>query len=646
MILGRFKVVVLGLVWDLNLVGDEGSCRVEILWVPLHPHDQHPPHDLVLPSLLARVQTMSAKSPLVALDYSSKLVDVSFPPVLNRSVGRDKRLVEQVVRTGNLVPINWTRIKKQFEFYLGQCLHKANGVNVVFIDVRRRERDADMIEVDPLDVDKRMDEQDADGVVVHNEFMVIVATFTPSVCQRMYSEAESALGFTSTISQSAIRGIQKIGNSDHTQKKSSGVYFASFGLSTRVQPDFDNCKSLDRQARQRKLDGPSRSEIPNPQNDYSLSKSVGPIYFRDFVPYFFGKGREPYDQFYGPSDRQRNKNFRFPKDHGLESRKSIYMSPPVVASMPMSNDDPDIIAAAEMENRLRNISEWLLLNMFGPLPFSATGLICAQNLEEANKRYRARTNANLPWATLARVFPKGSVGTRLTRDLHDDGNGAISPGVWTCLTDHDDVVFNMLGHRLNIEISARSKRFVWFMGWVPHRVVSKSGKDCRSLGPMEKTERIHHSAFSKLDYEQACLVAFSRKNVEKTVREIPVSSSPSERGFGGRSLVSSPRRSPRLVGAEAQVPDAQVPDTPNSMYGAASALLQLGGAVEETSLAKGRGRRSCSGSVMDGRRPKRGAVQRPASQKCPPSKKKRSRFVRDETQPTRQLPMRAAKRRR
>lgn len=122
--------------------------------------------------------------------------------------------------------------------------------------------------------------------------------------------------------------------------------------------------------------------------------------------------------------------------------------------------------------------------------------------------YAESIDKRLPCRALSRPFPKGALGIQRTKDLHDDGNSAIIPGIWTSLRGDPNVVLRFVAKSFNVYFRTSDLRFCWFMGWIPHKTEVLLNPNYRSLGPMIKVERIHHSAFSKPDLEHLSLSVF------------------------------------------------------------------------------------------------------------------------------------------
>jgi hypothetical protein len=127
----------------------------------------------------------------------------------------------------------------------------------------------------------------------------------------------------------------------------------------------------------------------------------------------------------------------------------------------------------------------------------------------------------MPCSSLARPLPKGATGIQHCKELHDDGNAALIPGIWTSIRGDENVVLRFLGKNMNVYFKAADFRFCWFYGWVPHKTEIQPGAHVQQVsaeGKMGTISRVHHSAFSKPELEHLGLVLFSKKHRKKVVK--------------------------------------------------------------------------------------------------------------------------------
>jgi hypothetical protein len=106
------------------------------------------------------------------------------------------------------------------------------------------------------------------------------------------------------------------------------------------------------------------------------------------------------------------------------------------------------------------------------LPYATTGQIAAKNLKNACE-LEACMGHSLPLKSLCQTPPKGSVGLQCVKELHNDGNAAVIPGISMSVIGDPTVSLCFVGHGmnylLNYHLSMNHHRFCWFYGWIPHR---------------------------------------------------------------------------------------------------------------------------------------------------------------------------------
>ena len=192
------------------------------------------------------------------------------------------------------------------------------------------------------------------------------------------------------------------------------------------------------------------------------------------------------------------------------------------------------IAALAFENECRSIAELSLRRLFGALPGSMVGEHCAHNVREAVKMCESM-GKSMPVRGSMRHLPKGATGLCPAKTLHDDGNSALAPGVWTGFTgcSHGGkAVLRFVFRDRIISMAALQKRLVLFHGWVPH-VTEASGKVVFNSMPFQVEQgefRSHCSSFLKPEQEFVSLVLFSPENLKKTVDGLHQAPSGSSRG--------------------------------------------------------------------------------------------------------------------
>jgi hypothetical protein len=178
--------------------------------------------------------------------------------------------------------------------------------------------------------------------------------------------------------------------------------------------------------------------------------------------------------------------------------------------------DNKLVAAATFESGARTISEWILCNVLYSLPYGTTATLARDQLKAASD-YGLSTSAPLPFQSLCRPLPKGNIGIQRTEALHDDGNSALIPGIWTSLLGDDAVVLRFIGQRFNIYFRTTTFRFCWFMGWIPHKTEVLEDPSIHSKGYMPVIEPKHHSAFSNPEIEHLAFSSMDRTCMHNSI---------------------------------------------------------------------------------------------------------------------------------
>ena len=167
-----------------------------------------------------------------------------------------------------------------------------------------------------------------------------------------------------------------------------------------------------------------------------------------------------------------------------------------------------VVSACYESNHPRRLSEEYLLHLFAPLPYSLAPAIASDN----EQRFFARYNVATENAAHSRMFPSGSLDVNLTKPLHDDKNGVISPGLWQCIQadphNRVNVIFSIISCSWSFE--STQHRFAWFNGLVPHKSELR-----RPPAVESSTARVHHSSYIKLEHEQLALVPLSKNMVDQ-----------------------------------------------------------------------------------------------------------------------------------
>eukprot|EP00978_Attheya_sp_CCMP212_P015691 scaffold40512_cov59-Attheya_sp.AAC.5 len=92
-----------------------------------------------------------------------------------------------------------------------------------------------------------------------------------------------------------------------------------------------------------------------------------------------------------------------------------------------------MLTATCWESAHRALSEFVVMHVFGQLPYATMGHIAVDN---ASKYFAANPKEclKLPILKCARPLRKGACGIYLEKPLRDGGNDALTYGLWTCVT--------------------------------------------------------------------------------------------------------------------------------------------------------------------------------------------------------------------
>jgi hypothetical protein len=161
-------------------------------------------------------------------------------------------------------------------------------------------------------------------------------------------------------------------------------------------------------------------------------------------------------------------------------------------------------------------SEWMLCNVLCSLPCGTAAALASNQLKAASDHGQSKS-LPLPCQSLCCPLPKGAVGIQRAKALHDDGNSALIPGMWTSLLGDEAVVLRFIGKHFNVCFRTTTFRFCWFMGWMPHKTELLENPATRSKIPMSVVHRIHHSAFSKPEIEHLAFSCLNPKCIQESV---------------------------------------------------------------------------------------------------------------------------------
>jgi hypothetical protein len=438
----------------------------------------------------------STTSPSLCQDthqnFACSEVPILLPKQARYFEENDRNRLLNILTTGQLPVIRWKLIQTQFELRLSQLLRRSIKVN--FLDIKSSPGTTPG--TTPVDLDSCMENTKTDCVVIHDAHFVYVCTFSRTVCNELYCFAKTELGIFPEVTTEVINGIALVGNTDTMQVSEAAVYTANLGATVRPQPSTAFSKSKSVLAVDLAIGSHRGSQVDNLHPfPYCLPSAVTLLYQQKFFSVFQNKNLPSSDCWYGSrANKKGSRRPRFSAGYKFSSRSYFKIPAPLKASIPPTSNLTRV-SLARFENQVRTLSEWILCNLFYPLPYGTAASIAAKQLTNACKKADSLGN-RLPCRDLCRPLPKGAIGLQKTKDLHDDGNSAVIPGIWTSVRGDDNVIFRFIGSDFNVFFRCSTNRFCWFVGWVPHKTEVLNQPAHRSLGKMINVERIHHSGFS------------------------------------------------------------------------------------------------------------------------------------------------------
>jgi hypothetical protein len=404
---------------------------------------------------------------------------------------QDADRVRHVLLHGTLPKVQWSKIRRDFAKTLS--LYSDSTVRVSMYFCRRVENGA----LFSLDVDEFMSRSNTDAIIVHGESMVYMATLSEELCSRIYLLVEDQLGLSvSSPSDIVIQGIVDVTACHSPSKPRKGfIPLANFGASVRPQP-----QGVDAKGAYSHLVGSRRGgRFLFPVNVVvkSIVLPVRAIYDADFRNVI--------------KDPTRTLRLR----DMFEQNKGCPLYYPLLSSLPSSSPSPSL-AVALWENEVRSVSEYLLERVFVDLPYATTGCLCAHNLKKACS-FAESLGKRLPIKDLCRALPKGSVGLSSGRLLHDDGNAALIPGVWTSFAGNENCLLKFQSVDGSFYLRTTKRRFCLFYGWIPHLSEKLPGPVLGPKSSLDGYARVHHSAYSKPLIEFIGLSLFDDNDVMESV---------------------------------------------------------------------------------------------------------------------------------
>ncbi len=360
---------------------------------------------------------------------------------------------------------------------------------------------------------------DYDAIIIRSDFRAEFVSLHPVLCDISMQEERRRLGFECYINNIIVEGIQKCGEEDNRQTKipgSNGAYTGNYGASSRDQPRQSVVRDVEKQRLigSRQVEAVLKDEGCN--TPYSIDRRYAPFYHQKLAAVFAQSWLDPEDQWYHDRSQLHGKKartLRLSHNKPFDERDSLKLPYILENSVPLiaAKNDKDLhhihrMVSARFESQNRRISEQLLLRTFGAIPFSYFGLIQMENEQKMFDKYLP----GHPQRSVSRVLPKGSLGIQQEKPLHDDCNGIISHGVWSCLQSDEKSPVDLVFTTTDFSWSIRSttNRFCLFNGLLPHKAKLVQGHHVHSD---PKKIRVHSSCYVRALHEYIGAFVFSDK---------------------------------------------------------------------------------------------------------------------------------------
>lgn len=426
--------------------------------------------------------------------------------IIKKNINNDKERLEYILSHSKLPIIDQKEIIFDLKCLVSTIMErKINVSNIDINEVKKKE--------DPIDIDEYMRNNKVDVVFVHDSFLCYTCTFSAKISQLLYEKAVSDLGINVEISSDSITGLRKIGNSDPYQKNEQSVWTANFGIGERVQR---KTKTTSRYYQTTKCHRGLYAK--NTMNNFSLDMVISPFYTQNCLQYFKTCNLSSTDSWYSKRDNgKRERKPRFSTYRHTADKEKLKLPYILLSSLPKKNS-VDMITAANLESNIRQVSEWFIQNIYCALPYGAFPIISSNNMKQTQNLSKVGNLLPFVLDQINRPLPKGSIGLQLTKPLHDDGNAAITPGVWTSLSNNPEVTLEFCCKQFKFRMKCYRRRTCTFYGWIPHKTFINQG-DYASTGKFSDVYRLHHSAYSKPEIEHIGLLCLGNDNKRRNFCE-------------------------------------------------------------------------------------------------------------------------------
>ena len=386
---------------------------------------------------------------------------------LSRDIG-----LLQSIQSGNGLPRFpkniWTTFRAKWEFRLRTFDPNSKVCNILVSTKELYEDTTFYPDIDSVDLDLFMKRKGCNAIFVHSECQILCATLSSTFCSHLHLKQAQAMSINPMPNSMIINGIHQITQADSSQEQMNAAHktlsCANFGCSTRPQRHsaYEHLTGS-RRVRVSAHNIPSKRRLSYDRLLYDLYTRCLFVVFFQHWKYFTQE-----DRLYGPNMLTPTRTPRILANVGFDTM-DLFRLPYIMRSSTSKcrpNND-NCRAAAHYESQVcRRLAEELIVDVFSPLPYSMCGHVGYIN----EHKFFNHHNVDSFESGYSRSFPRGSLGDKLVKSLHDDGNGYVTLGLWQCMADdpvnHVSLRFNTA--RMRWRFFSSTGRFALFNGLVPH----------------------------------------------------------------------------------------------------------------------------------------------------------------------------------
>jgi len=355
------------------------------------------------------------------------------------------------------------------------------------------------------DLDLLMTSKNCNCCIVHTEYVALTVTFSKRLCKKILSHEEIVMGINTEPNMNVKNGIRLTTELDKSQIKANGknesLNSAHYGACNRTQKYSPTEITTELLVGSRKL---AVSSVNIPSCRLTSFQSPSQIF---------------YDQHCWPVLQQAgcsSKKKRLAEGGKQYGSRGLFRLPflrlsSAPTTMPQSThisdtEHIDIVLASCYESYIARRMAEHLLHIFSAIPYSTTPYIAYMN----EQTFFTKNNIHPKEYQWSRPFPQGTLGVSLEKQIHDDANGLLVPGLWQCLASDplNPVRFVFQTTNMSYSFQSSKKRFAWFNGMIPHKTEAIHVKFDSD------DTRVHHSAYWKPVHEYISLVLMAQDNAD------------------------------------------------------------------------------------------------------------------------------------